>query len=106
MFNAVYYKNDTVFKILNVTNATTGEPITNAHAKVNGIKLYGTETFISPDMFPINLDSMDNGIYLGILPHTLDLIPNTKYICMIELDTEEGMQAYWEFTFTCRLRQE
>ena len=108
MFDVIYYKNDTLVKVTGVRNSQSSSAINNATVQIVGIKEYGIGVDINPEMFPVTLNYEPNsvGSYSGILPNTLDLTPSTKYTCKVQIVTVENMQGYWEFTFTCRLRQD
>ena len=108
MFDVVYYQNDTVISMTNVRNSVSGELINNATIRILGIKEYGTTTQVDEETFPITLTHVtgSQGRYQGVLPHTLNLLPNTRYTISIQANTVDQMQSYWEFSFTCRLRQE
>jgi hypothetical protein len=108
MFDVIYYNNDTVIRMSGVKNSLTGNAINDAVVEVTGIKKYGTEDYINPEMFPLSLDYQAGtvGMYSGVLSHTIELVPNTKYVCMIEATTIDNIKGYWEFSFTCRQRQD
>lgn len=107
MFDVIYYKNDTVVKVRGVKNTRNNQYITDADVQILGIKEYGTNTLLEaglPLALEYEVDSQGN--YSGVLTNELDLVPNKKYICMLEVITQDGVKGYWEFSFTCRLRQE
>lgn len=108
MFDLIYYKNDTLVKIAGVKNSLTGAYINNATIQILGVKKYMTSTEINEELFPLLLTyhQGSNGVYSAVLSHNLELEPNAKYTCMIEAITEEDVRGYWEFSFTCRLRQD
>lgn len=110
MFDVIYYNNDTIIKVVGVRNSFNSDYINNATAQILGIKSYGVtpDSFVSEESFPINLayEEGSNGNYSGILPFNIELEPGKKYICQIEVLTAEEAKGYWEFSFTCRMRQD
>ena len=107
MFDVIYYKNDTVVKVRGVKNSRNNDYINDAEVQILGIKEYGTNVTLEAGV-PLTLeyetDSLGN--YTGVLTNELDLTPNKKYTCMLQVLTQDGVKGYWEFTFTCRLRQD
>lgn len=107
MFDVIYYKNDTVIKVVGVKNSRNNTFINNADVQIPGIKEYGTNTAITGGL-PLTLEyeAESNGNYSGVLSNEIDLTPNKKYTCMLEVVTTDSVKGYWEFSFTCRLRQD
>lgn len=109
MFDVIYYNNDTVVRVVEVRNASTNQYINNATVQVLGIKEYGATSDIAGS-FPIALAYVagSNGVYTGVIPSTLPLVANKKYVCRIQVLTPapSSVKGYWEFSFTCRLRQD
>ena len=106
MFDVVYYKNDTLVTVTGVKNADTDTFIDNATVRILAITEYGGSNIVGT--FPIVLTYVpqSNGIYKGNLVNSLPLVPNNRYVCKLEVLTTDNLKGYWEFTFTCRIRNE
>lgn len=107
MIDIVYYKNDTLLTAAGIKNTATNSFVNNAIVHVLGITTVDNEA-VTGATFPIVLVYVNgsNGNYRCNLPNTLNLIPNTRYICKLQATTEDNLKGYWEITFTCRSRIE
>lgn len=106
MFDLVYYKNDTLITLIAVKNIKDNTSINNATIQILSISEYGGLP-IDTNLFPITLAYVTGSVgnYSGIIPNTLNLVPKKRYVCKIQATTQLGFKAYWEFIFTCKLRQ-
>lgn len=110
----VYYQNDTLVTVSGVRNTGTGEFIDDAEFVILAINKYGTNEPVDVDppasapLFPLvlNRDVNVRGRYSGVLPNSLNLVPNTKYVCIVQGTTVDRIKGHWEFSFTCRYRQD
>lgn len=101
----IFYGNDMVLELADLTNETTGVNVDNATVTVtltdaNGIVVTG-------DTFPKTMSYVtgSNGLYRVTLLDTLALTKGARYIAKISANGGSGLQGYWEKDLICKVRK-
>lgn len=101
----IYYGNDHVLELADLTNEVTGAPINNATVTVSLVDSAGVA--VTGDTFPKTMSyvTSSDGLYRTTLLDTLNLTRNARYVAKISANGGGGLQGYWEKDLICKVRK-
>ena len=103
--SVIFYGNDMVLELTDLTNEVTG---VNANAATVTVSLTDANGIaVTGDTFPkvMTYVTGSNGVYRTGLLDTLSLIRGARYIAKISADAGAGLQGYWEKDLICKVRK-
>lgn len=101
----IYYGNDMVLELADLTNETTGLNVSTATVTVTLVDAAGSN--VAGDTWPKTMTYVtgSNGVYRATLLDTLTLTKGARYVARISANAGAGLQGYWEKDLICKARK-
>jgi hypothetical protein len=100
----LYIGNDNILEVCHVRQELTGDFLNSATVSVTLFDEDGTE--VTGDTWPKPMPYVDSskGVYRALLPASLDLLPNGRYVAEINVDAGAGLLGQWSVNCVARVR--
>ena len=101
----IYYGNDMLLELTDLTNNETGSHVNTATVTVTLTN--DADTSVAGDTWPKTMDYVagSDGVYRTTLLDTLTLTRDARYLAKISANAGEGLQGYWEKDLVCKIRK-
>jgi hypothetical protein len=100
----IYVSNTNMIELYGLRGAVDNEFVNDATVTLTIKSLAGTIVDGPLDMVPTN-ESPPKGNYRAIVDHDLDLLPNTSYMAVIDVDAGPNRIGHWEMKFRPTTRE-
>lgn len=100
----LYYGNDMVLELTDLTNEVTGSNISGATVFVTLVDSSDTQVAGGTWPKPMPYVTGSDGVYRTTLEDTLSLTKGSRYTAKITADGGSGLMGYWEKRFICKVR--
>jgi hypothetical protein len=100
----LFVGNDTVLEVQGLRSDVTGEPQNTATLSVTLLDARGAEVAGQAWPMPMPYVEGSNGLYRVLLPSTLPLVPDVRYLARIVADAGQGLVGTWNMECVGRTR--